>query len=139
MYLKPKNTKYKQLFKKRSFLINSNKLLFFYGSVAILLKSNFYINSKQITKLKLFLKKLNKKQEKTKRYVLFKTFPFYPLTKKPQGLRMGKGSGKLNGWTSKTKSGSTFIEFKGIRFGRIRLYFNQFQYKTCLKLSLIKF
>ena len=139
MYLKPKNSKYRQLFKKRSFLINSNKLNFFYGSIAFLLKANLYINSKQIVKLKLFLKKLNKKQEKTKRYVLLKTFPFYPLTKKPQGLRMGKGSGKLNGWVSKTKSGSTFVELKGIRLGRVKLYFNQLNYKMHPNLLLIKF
>ena len=52
---------------------------------------------------------------------------------------MGKGTGKLNGWVAKSKSGSSLIEFKGIRYGRIKYYFSQFNFKTYSKLLLKKF
>jgi hypothetical protein len=35
---------------------------------------------------------------------------------------MGKGTGKLNTWFSKIKSGSNLIETKGIRYGRLLLF-----------------
>lgn len=137
MYLKPNFFKYKTKFKNRRFFPNSKQISMSYGSIAIILRTHFYINAKQILKLKLFFKKINKKQDKTKRYFILKTFPYYPLTKKPQGLRMGKGTGKLNGWVSKVKSGSSIIEFKGIRYGRAKLFFNQFRFKSYLNLSLV--
>lgn len=139
MYLKPRFFRFKSKFKGRSFVSNSPTIKFFYGSMAIILKSNLYINSKKIVKLKLFFKKINKKQDKTKRYTLFKIFPYYPLTKKPQGLRMGKGTGKLNGWFAKVKSGSSLIEFKGIRSGRAQLYYNQFKIKSYVGSTIKKF
>jgi ribosomal protein L16/L10AE len=48
-----------------------------------------------MSKFIIFLKKINKKSEKTKRKLWFRTFPYFPLTRKSQGLRMGKGKGKL--------------------------------------------
>ncbi len=54
------------------------------------------MSSKQIFRLKVFLKKAVRKPDITKRLVWFNTFPHMPLTKKPKGMRMGKGAGKLN-------------------------------------------
>ena len=42
------------------------------------------------------LKKAVKKPERTKRLIWFNVFPHMPLTKKPKGMRMGKGAGRLN-------------------------------------------
>jgi ribosomal protein L16/L10AE len=46
--------------------------------------------------MKVTLKKAIRKPDHTRRYVWFNTFPHMPLTKKPKGMRMGKGIGKLN-------------------------------------------
>jgi ribosomal protein L16/L10AE len=54
------------------------------------------MSSKQIFRLKVFLKKAVRKPDITKRLVWFNAFPHMPLTKKPKGMRMGKGAGKLN-------------------------------------------
>jgi ribosomal protein L16/L10AE len=54
------------------------------------------MSSKQIFRLKVLLKKAVKKPERTKRLIWFNVFPHMPLTKKPKGMRMGKGAGRLN-------------------------------------------
>jgi ribosomal protein L16/L10AE len=46
--------------------------------------------------MKVTLKKAIRKPDHTRRQVWFNTFPHLPLTKKPKGMRMGKGIGKLN-------------------------------------------
>jgi len=95
MGLKPKKFSFKNRFKIRSYL-NYKRSELSFGDIGLKILSPLYINSTQIFRFKLFLKKLNKKSDKTKRKVWFKTFPFTPLSKKPQGLRMGKGKGKTS-------------------------------------------
>ena len=136
MILRPRNFKFKNKFKHRKFN-NFKNSPFKYGNAGLLLIKNLFLNSKQMQRFKLFFKKLNKKAEKTSRYLWFKTFPFHPLSKKPQGLRMGKGTGKLILWYSKHFSGSILIEVKNIRVGRVFYFFKQFQYKLSIPIKLI--
>ena len=122
MPLKPKKYKFKNFFKSRRFMCYKSNYTSVLGSFSVILKNNFYLVSKHYLKIKHYLKKLNKKAEKTKRYVYFRSFPSFPLSKKPQGLRMGKGSGKLNSWFSKIRCGSPLIETKGVRYGRVLFF-----------------
>ena len=127
MDLRPKKFFYKNKFKIRKFL-SFKKSSLSYGSAGLLLKHNLFFNSRHMTRFKTFLKKLNKKSERTKRKLLFKTFPYFPLTKKSQGLRMGKGKGKFCNWFAKVRSGSILIEVRNIRPGRVKFFFTQFNY-----------
>lgn len=95
MVLNPKKILFKNRFKLRRFLSFKNSKLCF-GNIGFKVMRPMFFNAKRIFRFKLFFKKLNKKSDKTKRKLWFNTFPFFPLTKKPQGLRMGKGKGKLN-------------------------------------------
>jgi large subunit ribosomal protein L16 len=95
LLLKPRQFKYKNKFKLRTSILHKRYTLNF-GQLSLLIFKNSFITANYLFKLKLFLKKLNKKAEKTKRKVWIKTFPFIPLSKKPLGLRMGKGGGKLH-------------------------------------------
>jgi ribosomal protein L16/L10AE len=54
-----------------------------------------HLSAAQIFRFKLFLKKAVKKSDKTRRFAWLLAFPHLPLTKKPNGIRMGKGKGKL--------------------------------------------
>lgn len=98
--------------------------------------SNIYLTSTQLFRLKILLKRSTKKSELTRRYLWIQIFPNIPITKKPQGLRMGKGKGKNNGWSSLLKSGNIFLEFKNLREGRSRYFYkqisNRLQYKTII-------
>lgn len=46
-----------------------------------------------------------------------------PLTKKPKGMRMGKGAGKLNAWQIQTCGGVFIFEFRNLRLGRAVHFF----------------
>lgn len=128
MILTPKKIKFKNKFKKRSFLPWKHEVLNF-GNFGMSLKKILFLNSKKIFRFKLFFKKLNKKSDKTKRKLWFRTFPYFPLSKKPQGLRMGKGKGKFLIWFAKIRAGLILIQVKNIRAGRVFWFFKQFEYK----------
>jgi len=81
------------------------------------------MSSRQIFRLKVFIKKAVKKPEITKRLVWFNMFPHMPLTKKPKGMRMGKGAGKLNAWQIQTCGGVFIFEFRNLRLGRAVHFF----------------
>lgn len=85
----------------------------------------FRLTGKKIFNLKIFLKKATKRSDKTRRLVWFNVFPHLPLSKKPLGMRMGKGVGKLAAWGSQLAGGITILEFKNLRFGRAVYFFKQ--------------
>src|SRR5687767_15135033 len=95
MLLQPRNFKYKTRAKRRKFLkFNSpNKLVF--GDSGLLLLKPAYLTANHLFRFKLFLKRAVRKSDKTRRIVWFHAFPHLPLSRKPDGLRMGKGKGKL--------------------------------------------
>lgn len=59
------------------------------------------------------------------------------MTKKPIGLRMGKGCGKPTIWFSLIKPGFIWIEFKGIRIGKISYFNKKFNSKLNSKLFIV--
>jgi ribosomal protein L16/L10AE len=79
--------------------------------------------------MKVTLKKAIRKPDHTKRYVWFNTFPHLPLTKKPKGMRMGKGVGKLNAWQTQLRGNSFIFEFKNLRPGRAVKFFKKLRVK----------
>jgi large subunit ribosomal protein L16 len=96
--LQPRNFIYKRKHKGRSLLTFNNSLptknLTFGGAGLMILKP-IHLTSNQLFRFKLFLKRAVKKSDYTRRFVWFLAFPHIPLTRKPNGVRMGKGKGKL--------------------------------------------
>jgi len=100
-----------------------------YGDFGVRIMSPLRLSAKQIFRLKIFLKKAVRKSDITRRRVWFSAFPHLPLTKKPKGLRMGKGAGKLSSWTTQLRGGVNLIEFKNLRFGRALYFYKQVKHK----------
>ena len=132
MLLQPRNFYYKRKQKNRSLLNFNNsylkKKLNFGGSGLMILKP-VHLSASQIFRFKLFLKKAVKKTDKTRRFAWFLAFPHLPLTKKPNGIRMGKGKGKLECWFTNVSGGSILIEFKNLRKGRSDFFMKQMTHK----------
>jgi len=105
-----------------------NKELIF-GQYGIKILQPFQLTSKQIFRFKLLLKKSSKRADKTKRFFWIKTFNNYPLTQKSQGLRMGKGKGKLKIWVGKINAGSLLFETKNLRYGRAIYFLKQIKFR----------
>lgn len=50
---------------------------------------------------------------------------------------MGKGKGKLAGWCTDVRSGIFLVEFKNLRYGRLRYYTTQFLFKLPVLACLV--
>lgn len=127
--LQPRKFSFKNKQKKRSVLKWNLTSLLNYGDCGIRANRPLRMSSRQIFRMKVTLKKAIRKPDHTRRYVWFNTFPHMPLTKKPKGMRMGKGIGKLNAWQSQLKGNSFIFEFKNLRPGRAVKFFNKLRVK----------
>lgn len=123
------------MFKRRKFRIfKENK--FNFGTIALIILRPLRLNSQQIFRYKLFLKKSSKRSDKTGRKSWLNIFPHLPLTRKVAGSRMGKGKGKLDGWFSDIPSGINIIEFKNLRYGRSVYFFKQLMHRIPTKCKI---
>lgn len=129
MLLQPRKFKYKTRQKRRSTPTPSLTSPLTYGNVALTIIKPFRVSAKQIFRLKLFLKKSARKSDITKRAFWIFVFPHLPLSRKPKGMRMGKGVGKLSTWFTQLKGGKNLAEFKNLRLGRAMHYGKQLRHK----------
>lgn len=88
-----------------------------------------FLSGLHIFRLKLFLKKATKRSDLTFRYIWFYAFPHLPLTRKPDGIRMGKGKGKLKCWFTHMHPGTFLYETKNLRHGRAIYFVHQTTFK----------
>jgi large subunit ribosomal protein L16 len=95
------------------------------------------LTASQLFRFKLFLKRAIKKSDKTRRFSWFLAFPHLPLTKKPNGIRMGKGKGKLECWFTNISGGSILLEFKNLRKGRSDFFMKQMTHKLGIPTKFI--
>lgn len=95
MMLQPRKFKYKTRQKVRS-ASHPGVPKMAYGSAGLILLRPFRISAKRIFRLKLFLKRSARKSDITRRAFWVSIFPHLPLSRKPKGMRMGKGAGKLS-------------------------------------------
>ena len=129
LQLQPRNFKNKKKQKKRILIkFNKNYSLKF-GDAGLLITRPFILTGPQLIKLKLFLKRATRKSDKTRRRFWFNLFPHLPFSKKPANVRMGKGKGKLKVWFINLRGGSTLIEDKNLRYGRLKYFFEQTSFK----------
>ena len=135
MILQPRKFKYKSRQKGRSAHTPSSTKLS-YGTVGLVLLRPLRISAKRIFRLKLFLKKSSKKSDITRRAFWVSVFPHLPLSRKPKGMRMGKGAGKLSNWYTQIRAGKLIVEFKNLRYGRAEYYSKQVTHKLDTDISV---
>ena len=129
LILQPRKFRYKLRQKIRSIPFVSRKSKLNFGQGGLVVTQPLRFNSKNIFRLKLFIKKAARRSDNTKRKVWFNAFPHLPLTKKIIGARMGKGKGKLALWFTQVPTGHTLIELKNLRNGRLLYFLKQVQHK----------
>jgi len=110
---------------------NLNKLKF--GVVGLKAINSGFITYKQ----KIFIQDFFKKQIKNKIKMWLILSPFYTITKKSIGVRMGKGQGKMIEKISKINNGKIFIEFCCIDFDFLNYNVKKIQKKLSIKTKLI--
>ena len=78
-------------------------------------------------------------KKKTKKVGILKIngFPKIPLTKKPIGLRMGKGVGNIESWVFPVKKGRIFLELDNIPLKTAQIALKAASNKIGLKCKII--
>jgi len=136
MLLQPRKYYFKHRQKKRQCTNFKNRFLTF-GNAGLKILQNLRLNSKQIFRLKIYLKKAARRSDFTRRKVWFNSFPHMPLSKKSKGIRMGKGVGKLSIWFSKVSAGVFLLEFKNLRFGRMVFFSKQVSTRLAVRTKIL--
>ena len=132
MLLQPRTFTFKKKQKSRTLMSFNNSYLnktLNYGGAGLMVLKPVHLTSSQLFRFKLFLKRSMKKSDYTRRFVWFLAFPHLPLTRKPNGIRMGKGKGKLECWFTNISGGSVLLEFKNLRRGRSSFFMKQMTHK----------
>ena len=137
MLLQPRYFISKKRLKKRKLNKFDIKYGLKFGDFGLLLLQPLQLTALHISKLKLFVKKAARKQDKTRRLIWFNAFPHLPLTRKSLGLRMGKGKGKLECWFTQLRGGFVLLELKNVRFGRARFFLKQLTFKLGIKTKIL--
>ncbi len=135
--LQPRTFKHKTRHKKRRLLQCNINTSLTYGDSGLLTLKPVQLTSNHLFRFKLFLKRAVKKTDKTRRLLWFNAFPHLPLSKKPDGLRMGKGKGKLECWFTSIPGGTMLFEFKNLRYGRSRFFMTQMSHKLGIPVKRI--
>lgn len=98
---------------------------FLFGNSALLNSNPIVLSSLFIFRFILVLKRIARKKDKTFRFFWWPRGSFFTITKQSKGARMGKGKGKHLFVVQRYSPLIHFIEFSGIRFGRL-FYFLKF-------------
>lgn len=76
------------------------------NSIKIISNEHGKLTTKQMVAMRFLIRKIIKK----KGLAIFKVFPQTIITKKPAGIRMGKGKGSTSHWICKVKAGLLLCE-----------------------------
>ena len=138
MLFYPKNSKFKKFQKgslgnKKISIINIKKQLV--NSIKIISNEHGELTTKQLLAIRFLVRKIVKK----KGLAFFKVFPQTVVTKKPAGIRMGKGKGSINHWICKVFSGMLICEifFKSKLKKRIIHLLRKVQIRLPIKTKII--
>lgn len=124
MTAKLRRLRRKSFFYKRKSIygLGAKTPVFHFGNAAFQPTSLVVLTSRFITRFILFLKKIVRKRDKSQRRYWLAPRSFLRVTLKSKGARMGKGKGKHVVLIQRFQPFINFIEFAGVRTGRLRRY-----------------
>lgn len=69
-----------------------------------------WVTNRQIESCRIAINRTFRREGK----IFIRIFPDKPITKRPIGVRMGKGKGNVEGWVAVVKPGRILFEVKGV-------------------------
>jgi large subunit ribosomal protein L16 len=108
--LMPKRTKHKKMFRGRlkGKALRGNTVAF--GDYGLQALEPSWVTNRQIESCRIAINRTFKREGK----IFIRIFPDKPITKRPIGVRMGKGKGNVEGWVAVVKPGRILFEVKGV-------------------------
>ena len=129
MFQGPKKSKYKKVRKGSlgKFKYNSNKLYF--GIIGLKARNSGILNARQIESARRAIVRKTKRKSK----LWIRIFPDLPITKKPTGVRMGKGKGPFSHWGARITGGTTIFELAGANIKQLIIALKSCAHKLPIK------
>jgi large subunit ribosomal protein L16 len=109
---KIRKTKFKRIHKGRTSIITHSSRTgnLRFGAYGIVILKPTWLDEKKIEAGRKYMRKYLTKKNK----IWIRIFPDLPITKKPTGVRMGKGKGKPHVWVSKVSAGTVIFEIDNV-------------------------
>lgn len=139
---KPKKVRFEHYFKKIVVLkLDEKKSIdVIYGTFGLKALESNILKYEQLESARRSITRLVKRKNKIKNSSIYiRVKSNIPLTKKPTGVRMGKGKGKISEWVSKVKAGMILIELKGVNSKLAKDVLRMSGMKLPLKTTVIKY
>ena len=108
--LQPKRTKYRKQQKGRIKGIAYKGGTVSFGSFGLKATTGGRLTNRQIESARIAMTRYMKREGQ----VWIRIFPDKPITKKPQEVRMGKGTGAVDHWVAVVKPGRIMFEIDGV-------------------------
>lgn len=150
MHLKNKNFRrnWKQRLQKRFIFfpkfryfqlkkLGSRFTTFHFGNSVFTIPKPVFFTHIFLSRFDLNLKRVVRKKDKTLRRYWITTRVLFNLTRQSKGARMGKGKGRNFKTFQLINAFTSFIEFRGVRLGRLRYFLHLFNSRFTVPLFLI--
>lgn len=108
--LMPKRTKHKKMFRGRLKGTAQRGNTVAFGDYGLQALEPSWVTNRQIESCRVAMNRTFKREGK----IFIRIFPDKPITKRPIGVRMGKGKGNVEGWVAVVKPGRILFEVAGV-------------------------
>ena len=108
--LMPKRTKYRKQHRQSYEGKAKGNITLHFGEFGLMATEGTYITAQQIEAARIAMTRYMKRGGQ----VWINIFPHMPLTKKPLGVRQGKGKGSVEQWVAVVKKGKIMFEVGGV-------------------------
>ena len=132
--LMPKRTKHRKTFRLSYEGKSRGNTELHFGSYGLMAKEGAWITAKQIEAARIAMTRYMKRGGK----VWINIFPHLPLTKKPLGVRQGKGKGEPEVWVAVVKTGKIMFEIDEVDEATAREALRLASHKLPIKCKFVK-
>lgn len=93
-----------------------------------------WVTNRQIESCRIAINRTFKREGK----IFIRIFPDKPITKRPIGVRMGKGKGNVEGWVAVVKPGRILFEVKGVTEEKAKAALRKATMKLPINCKIVK-
>ena len=128
--LMPKRTKHKKMFRGRLKGTAQKGNFVAFGDYGLQALEPSWVTNRQIESCRIAINRTFKREGKI--------FPDKPITKRPIGVRMGKGKGNVEGWVAVVKPGRILFEVKGVTEEKAKAALRKATMKLPINCKIVK-
>lgn len=132
--LMPKRTKHKKMFRGRLKGTAQRGNFVAFGDFGLQALEPSWITNRQIESCRVAINRTFKREGK----IFIRIFPDKPITKRPIGVRMGKGKGNVEGWVAVVKPGRILFEVKGVTEEKAKAALRKATMKLPINCKIVK-